>query len=73
MTFHWKFDVIFNIINDQERIEKQHTMNQSNKRLSKNSEKIVRNHDAWNQNLKRRRKKAKWDNWKIVEIKRNVS
>ena len=73
MTFQWKSDAISSIINDQKRTEKQHAMNQSNKRLSKDSEKILRNHDAWNQNSERKRKKAEWDNWKIVETKRNVS
>ena len=73
MTFQWEFDAIFSIINDQERIEEQHAMNQSNRKLNKNSEKILRNHDAWNQNSERRRKKAEWNNWKIAETKRNVS
>ena len=67
MTFQWKSDAIFSIINDQKRIKKQHAMNQNNRKLSKNSEKIVRNHDAWNQSSERRCKKAKWNNWKIVD------
>ena len=73
MASQWGPDAIPSIINGQERTEEQHAMNQSHRKLSKNIEKIVRSHDAWNQDSERRCKKAEWDNWKIVKTKRNVS
>ena len=48
-------------------------MNQINRKLDKNLEKILWNLDAWNQNSKCERKKTKRSNWKIAKTERNVS
>ena len=62
MTFQWKSDAIFNILEDLKRTEKSHAMNQSYRKFDKNLEKIIRNYNAWNQNLKYKCKKAERDN-----------